>query len=72
MPHQINAEKLQLSKWTAVTPVNREKHFVVTQLLRDEAQRVTGCVLEAVLTRREQTLDWRALQDESQWRQGWR
>ncbi len=71
MPHQINAEKLQLSKWTAVVPVNKEKHFLVTCLLRDEAQRVTACVLQAVLTQREQTLDWKALQDDSQWLQGW-
>ena len=27
--HQINPEKLMLSKWTAVTPTHKEKHFLV-------------------------------------------
>jgi len=71
MPHQINPNKLLLSKWTAVTPQNREKHFLVSKLLRDELENVTGCVLEAVLTQRTQQIDWRLLQDDAQWRQGW-
>ena len=71
MPHQINPNKLLLSKWTAVTPQNREKHFLVSKLLRDELENVTGCVLEAVLTQRTQPIDWRLLQDDAQWRQGW-
>lgn len=71
MPNQINPNKLLLSKWTAVTPLRKEKHFLVTKLLRDELEIVTGCVLEAVLTQRAQVLDWRVLQDETCWRQGW-
>jgi tryptophan-rich hypothetical protein len=71
MPHRLNPEKLLLSKWTAVAPQRKEKHFLVTTLLRDEAETVIGCVLEAVLTRREASLDWRELQDETRWRQGW-
>lgn len=71
MPHQINPNKLLLSKWTAVTPQHREKHFLVSKLLRDELENVTGCVLEAVLTQRTQQIDWRLLQDDAQWRQGW-
>jgi tryptophan-rich hypothetical protein len=72
MSRRLNPEKLLLSKWTAVAPQHKEKHFLVTTLLRDEAETVIGCVLEAVITRREQTLDWRALQDERCWLQGWR
>lgn len=71
MPHRLNPDKLLLSKWTAIAPVRKEKHFLVTRLLRDDAERVTHCVLEAVLTRREQTLDWTALQDDVQWQLGW-
>ena len=71
MPHQINPNKLLLSKWTAVAPERKEKHFLVTKLLRDELETVIGCVLEAVLTQRAQELDWRTLQDEQHWRQGW-
>lgn len=72
MPHRINPDKLLLSKWTAVKPLNREKHFLVTELLRDEAETVIGCVFEAVLTQRTQALDWRDLRDETHWQQGWR
>jgi tryptophan-rich hypothetical protein len=72
MARTLNPNKLHLSKWTAVTPHDREKHFLVTRLLRDEQENVTGCVIEAVLTRREQELDWRDLKDETRWQTGWR
>lgn len=68
----LNPNKLKLSKWTAVSPQNREKHFLVTELVRDEEGVVQGCVLEAVLTKREQVLPWKLLKDSSCWQQGWR
>ena len=71
MPHRLNPEKLLLSKWTAVTPQNREKHFLVTKLLRDADEQVVACVIEAVLSQRAQTMDCQVLRDETQWRQGW-
>ncbi|MDO6563345.1 TIGR02450 family Trp-rich protein [Amphritea sp. 1_MG-2023] len=70
--HQLNPNKLNLSKWTAIEPQNREKHFLVTTLIRDEAGVVQQCILEAVLTHREQTIDWQQLQDSQRWLQGWR
>lgn len=57
----INPNKLHHSKWTAVTPRNKEKHFIVTQLLRDEEENVVDVVLEAVHSHRETTLAWQAL-----------
>lgn len=71
MPNQINPAKLLLSKWTAVSPLNREKHFLVTKLLRDELETITACVLEAALTQRAEVIDWQLLKDDSRWRQGW-
>ena len=70
--HRINPDKLQQSKWTAVAPKHKEKHFMVTKLVRDEQEKVVQVVLEAVLTRREFTLPWQALQDEETWRMGWK
>ena len=32
----VNHRKLPNSKWTAVHPVNREKHFLVLDWVRDE------------------------------------
>lgn len=46
--NQINPRKLLLSKWTAATPLNREKHFLVTELFKDEE----GTVLEIELQAR--------------------
>lgn len=77
-PHRttvrLNPAKLLLSKWTAVTPRNREKHFIVTQLIEPEppALEIEFIELEAVYTRRSTALPWRALLDSSQWLQGWR
>jgi tryptophan-rich hypothetical protein len=69
---QINPEKLLLSKWTACTPQNREKHFLVTALQRDDQERFQTCTLEAVLSKREQVIDWKLLKDPEQWQAGWK
>ncbi|MGG2399338.1 TIGR02450 family Trp-rich protein [Pseudomonas sp. SH1-B] len=69
---RLNPRKLLLSKWTAAQPRNRERHFLVTELLRDEEDNILGVELQAVLTRRSQQLDWRQLQDTERWLQGWR
>ncbi|QJR00198.1 TIGR02450 family Trp-rich protein [Halomonas sp. PGE1] len=68
----INPEKLHHSKWTAAKPRNKEKHFLVTALERDEEENVVAVVLEAVYTRRETTLPWQDLKDDATWLMGWR
>lgn len=70
--NRINPEKLLQSKWTAVSPQNKEKHFIVIELLRDEQEQVTHCLLQAVMTRREYPLDWKALKNDEEWRMGWK
>ncbi|MDH1559999.1 TIGR02450 family Trp-rich protein [Ectopseudomonas chengduensis] len=69
---RLNPRKLLLSKWTAAQPQNRERHFLVTELIRDEQDNILGVELQAVLTQRSQQLDWRQLQDSELWLQGWR
>ena len=69
--NKFNPAKLHLSKWTAVHPRNREKHFVVTKLVRDENDNVTHCVIEAIHSQREELLDWQELRRQDTWRQGW-
>lgn len=68
---QINPKKLLHSKWTAQQPVNREKHFIVTKLYRDEENEIIACEIEAVISKRSQRLDWRELRCELEWQQGW-
>lgn len=69
--HRLTPRKLLLSKWTAVSPQNREKHFLVTELFCDEEGTVLEVELQAVLSKRAQRLDWRVLQDADAWKMGW-
>jgi tryptophan-rich hypothetical protein len=70
--NRINPHKLLLSKWTAAHPQNREKHFLVTDLFRDEEGTVLEIELQAVLTRRNQRLAWKVLEDNNTWQSGWK
>jgi tryptophan-rich hypothetical protein len=71
--NQINPKKLLHTKWTAVQPRNKEKHFIVTEVEFDEeGVAVLSCVLEAVMTRRSARIDWRVLADSDTWLHGWR
>ncbi|MCP1472673.1 tryptophan-rich hypothetical protein [Pseudomonas sp. EB276 TE3739] len=70
--NRINPRKLLLSKWTAAHPQNREKHFLVTELIRDEEGTVLEVELQAVLTQRSERLDWQVLRDAEHWILGWK
>ncbi|MBF4259461.1 TIGR02450 family Trp-rich protein, partial [Vibrio anguillarum] len=51
--NQINPAKLRNSKWTAVKPINREKHFLVSEVEYEEDGSVTLCKLESILSKNE-------------------
>ncbi|MFK9006005.1 TIGR02450 family Trp-rich protein [Pseudomonas pergaminensis] len=70
--NRINPAKLLLSKWTAARPVNKEKHFLVTELFRDEEGTVLEIELQAVMTHRSERLPWQMLQDIDTWKIGWK
>ncbi|MDX9670976.1 MULTISPECIES: TIGR02450 family Trp-rich protein [unclassified Pseudomonas] len=70
--NRINPQKLLLSKWTAAQPQDREKHFLVTELFRDEEGRVLEIELQAVLTQRAERLDWQILKNDDHWLLGWK
>ncbi|MEB0041173.1 MULTISPECIES: TIGR02450 family Trp-rich protein [unclassified Pseudomonas] len=70
--NHVNPRKLLLSKWTAAHPLNREKHFMVTELFCDEEGTVLEIELQAVLTRRTERLPWLSLQNADTWRMGWK
>ena len=69
----LSSKKLLLTKWTAVTPRNREKHFVVVRVIEPElpSMRVEQVELEAVHSKQVYVLHWRELTDAGLWRQGW-
>ena len=70
--NNINPKKLFNSKWTAVTPRNKEKHFMVTEVEFDEENQVVGCVIEAVMSKRAIPIKWQDLKDEKIWIHGWK
>jgi tryptophan-rich hypothetical protein len=70
--NQINPAKLGNSKWTAVMPMNREKHFLVSEIEFEEDGSVASCTLEAVLSNNEYSIDWTELKNEEKWVQGWK
>lgn len=69
----LHPKKLLLSKWTAVKPVGKDKHFVVVKVIEPDlpGEPVAWVELEALFSRRVQRLAWRTLRDPAVWRQGW-
>ena len=57
---------------TALKPINREKHFLVSEVEYDEEGHVITCLIESVLSKNEYAIDWRELKNEEKWAQGWR
>ena len=70
--NNINVKKLINSKWTATNPINKEKHFLITELELDENNNVTHCLIEAVISHRTQQIDWIELKESEHWLQGWK
>ena len=69
----VHPKKLLLSKWTAVKPVGKDRHFIVVKVIEPElpGAPVTCVALEALFSKRVQQLAWRELRDAAVWRQGW-
>ena len=70
--NKLNPKKLLNSKWTAVNPVNKERHFLVTEVEYDENGAIDHCLIEAVMTGRSMPIEWRTLGHDDQWACGWR
>lgn len=70
---KLNPKKLLRTKWTAIAPQNKEKHFMVTKLIapEDEHAAIELVEIEAVHSKRTEIIAWRNLTDESVWLQGW-
>ena len=69
----LNPKKLLLTKWTAVKPIDKQKHFLVSRVIQPEqpTDPIESVEIEAVFSKATQVIAWRALQDHSVWRQGW-
>ena len=69
----LQPKKLLNTKWTALQPVRKDKHFLVTKVVLPEVEgaKIEWVEIEAVFSQARQTLAWRALQDDTVWAQGW-
>ena len=70
--NNINPAKLLLSKWTAVSPDNKELHVIVTELIKDDEDKVIACALEAIMTKNTYELEWHLLKNTDNWLMGWK
>jgi tryptophan-rich hypothetical protein len=70
--NKINPKKLLNSKWTAVKPTHKEKHFLVTEVEFNEEGEFVHCLIEAVISHRAESIHWRELADVNKWQQGWK
>ena len=69
----LSPKKLLHTKWTAVEPRHKEKHFMVTRVIEPEppGSPVVSVEIEAVHSRRARVIGWRELKDSSRWKRGW-
>jgi tryptophan-rich hypothetical protein len=69
----LNPKKLHLTKWTAVKPVAKQKHFLISRVIQPllPTEPIELVEIESVFSKATQVIAWRELQDESVWRQGW-
>jgi len=69
----LNPKKLLLTKGTAVKPMAKQKHFLVSRVIQPElpADPIVSVEIESVFSKATQVIAWRELQDDSVWRQGW-
>ena len=69
----LNPKKLRLTKWTAVKPIDKQKHFLVSRVIQPELETdsVEFVEIESVFSKATQIIQWRALQNDEVWRQGW-
>jgi tryptophan-rich hypothetical protein len=69
----LNPKKLLLTKWTAVKPVAKQKHFLVSRVIKPElpTDPIELVEIEAVFSKATQEIAWRDLQNNEVWRQGW-
>jgi tryptophan-rich hypothetical protein len=69
----IQPKKLLLSKWTAVQPVAKDKHFLVSKIIIPDSpdMAIEWIELEAVFSKTITRMRWQDLRDTAMWKQGW-
>jgi len=69
----LNPKKLLLTKWTAVKPLAKQKHFLVSRVIPPNlpTDPIEWVEIEAAYSKATQIIPWRDLRNDDAWRQGW-
>ena len=69
----LNPKKLLLTKWTAVKPIAKQKHFLVSKVILPEppSEKIEFVEIEAVYSKKRTLVAWRDLTNSELWLQGW-
>jgi tryptophan-rich hypothetical protein len=72
--NRLSPKKLLLTKWTAIKPIAKNKHFIVTKVIQpeEESNIIDLIEIEAVYSKKVLQISWRDLQDDTKWLQGWK
>jgi tryptophan-rich hypothetical protein len=62
-----------LTKWTAVHPIQKQKHFLVSRAILPELphEAIEYVEIEAIFSKAVQQINWRELTDAAIWKKGW-
>ena len=71
--NHLSPKKLLLTKWTAVKPIAKQKHFLVSKVILPEqpSEKIEFVEIEAVYSKKTTLIAWRDLTNSELWLQGW-
>ncbi len=71
--NRLSPKKLLLTKWTAVKPIAKQKHFLVSKVILPEPpiDKIEFVEIEAVYSKKTTLIAWRDLTNNEIWLQGW-
>ena len=71
--NRLSPKKLLLTKWTAVKPIAKQKHFLVSKVILPEqpSEKIEFVEIEAVYSKKTTLIAWRDLINSELWLQGW-
>ena len=72
--NKLSSKKLLLTKWTAVKPIAKQKHFLVSKVILPESPNevIEFVEIEAVYSKKTTLIAWRDLTNSELWLQGWK
>lgn len=72
--NRLSPKKLLLTKWTAIEPIAKQKHFLVSKVILPEppSEAIEFVEIEAVYSKKTTIIAWRDLTDSDRWLQGWK